>query len=112
MNLSVWAYRYRPVVALMLVVLMGHGVMSYFALPAREDPQITVREAVITTEFPGLSAERIERLITRPLEDAVRRVPEVEEIRSLSMPGRSIIHAELYPTLFELDAIWQDLRNR
>jgi multidrug efflux pump subunit AcrB len=28
------------------------------------------------------------------------------------MPGRSIIHAELYPTLFDLDAIWQDLRNR
>ncbi|MBK1650149.1 efflux RND transporter permease subunit [Rhabdochromatium marinum] len=112
MNITVWAFRHRPVVALILVALMGYGVISYFALPAREDPQITVREAVITTEFAGLSAERVERQITRPLEDAVRRVPEVEEIRSLSMPGRSIIHAKLYPTLFDLDAIWQDLRNR
>lgn len=112
MNLSAWAFGHRPVVALILVALMGYGVMSYFALPAREDPQITVREAVITTELPGLSAERVERQITRTLEDAVRRVPEVEQIRSLSMPGRSIIHAELYPTFFDLDAIWQDLRNR
>ncbi len=112
MNLTELAFRYRPVVGLLLVALMALGARSYFALPAREDPEITIREAVITTEYPGLSAERIERLITRPLEEAVRRVPEIEAIRSVSMPGTSVIHAEVYPSLFELDQIWDELRQK
>ncbi|NKN31895.1 efflux RND transporter permease subunit [Marichromatium bheemlicum] len=112
MTLSELAFRHRPLVALVLLALMAFGARSYFTLPTREDPRITIREAVITTEFPGLSAERIERLITRPLEEAVRRVPAIEEIRSISMPGVSIIHAETYPHLFALDQVWDELRDK
>ncbi|NEV64172.1 efflux RND transporter permease subunit [Thiorhodococcus minor] len=59
-----------------------------------------------------MSAERVERLIIRPFEDAARRVPEIAEIRSVSMPGTSIIHTEVYPSLFELDQIWDKLRQK
>ncbi|MHA7817532.1 MAG: efflux RND transporter permease subunit [Pseudohaliea sp.] len=112
MTLSELAFRHRPLVAFVLLALMAFGVRSYFSLPAREDPAITIRDAVITTEYPGMSPERVERLITRPIEEAVRRLPEVEEIRSVSMPGRSIIHAEIYPNIFALDQLWDELRDR
>jgi multidrug efflux pump subunit AcrB len=49
----------------------------------QEDPEITLRSAQVVTEAPGLSPERIEQLITRPIEDAVKRIPEIDDIESL-----------------------------
>ncbi len=112
MNLTEAAFRRRPLVGMVLLALMIFGAASYLGLPAREDPKITIRTSVIVTEHPGLSTEKMERLITRPLEEAVRRVPEIDEIRSLTMPGRSIIHAEVDPAVFKLEQIWDDLRSR
>lgn len=112
MNLSQIAYLYRPVVYTMTVVLMVYGIFSYFSLPTREDPDVTIREAVVTTHYPGLSAERMELLVTKTLEEAIRQMPEVEEIRSTSMAGVSIIHVEAHDRYFDLDQIWDDLRTR
>lgn len=111
MNLSTLAFRHQPVVYLLVAGAMLFGTFSYFSLPAQEDPHIVQRAAVITTRLPGLSAEQVELLITKPLEEAIRSVPEVEEIRSTSSPGMSIIHAEVHERHFELDDIWSDLRN-
>ncbi|MGF1510325.1 MAG: efflux RND transporter permease subunit [Myxococcota bacterium] len=112
MNLTELAHKNRPLVGMVALALMFFGLVSYFALPAREDPKITIREAVITTDYPGLSAERIELLVTKTIEEAVREVSEVEEIRSVSMPGRSIIHVEVFDRYFDLEQIWDDVRKR
>ncbi len=110
MTLSEMAYRRRAVVYLVTVLLMGIGAVNYFTLPAREDPEITIREALVTTEYPGLSAERMELLVTKTLEEAVRQIPEVEEIRSVTQAGLSIIHVELRDSIFELDQVWDEVR--
>ncbi|ERJ17460.1 RND superfamily efflux pump permease component protein [Salinisphaera shabanensis E1L3A] len=73
MNVSQLALRYWPVVLMLVVVANVAGVASYFSLPTREDPEITIREAVVTTYFEGLSAERVELLITKTLEEAIRQ---------------------------------------
>ncbi|WP_435105297.1 efflux RND transporter permease subunit [Arhodomonas sp. AD133] len=112
MSISEIAFRFRPVVYMVAVVAMVFGAVSYFSLPAREDPEITIREAVVTTRYPGLSAERVERLITKTLEEAVRQVAEIEEVRSTSRPGVSIIHAEVQDRYFDLDQIWDELRDK
>lgn len=112
MNLSQLALRYQSVVWLLVIGAMVFGAVSYVRLPAQEDPHITQRVAVVTTRLPGLSAEKVELLITKPLEEAIRGVPEVEEIRSTSRPGLSIIHAEVHERHFELDRIWTDLREQ
>ncbi len=112
MTLTDIAFRRRPLVGMVLIALMVFGAASYVGLPAREDPKITIRTSVIITEHPGLSTGKMERLVTRPLEEAIRRVPEIDEIRSLTIPGRSIIKAEVDPAIFALDQIWDDLRHR
>ena len=56
MNLSQLAFRFRPVVLLATVAAMFFGAFSYLSLPTREDPSITVREAVVSTRFAGLPA--------------------------------------------------------
>ncbi len=112
MSISSLAFRYQAVVLLGVVLLMGFGGYSYFTLPAQEDPKITIREAVITTRFPGLSPERMERLVTKTLEESIRQVSEIEEIRSTSRAGLSIIHATVYDRYFQLDQIWDELRQK
>jgi multidrug efflux pump subunit AcrB len=97
---------------MLAVVLMAFGAVSYFALPAREDPEITIRQATVTTTYPGLSAERMERLVTKTLEEAIREVSEVEEIRSTSYPGTSIIHVVVDDIYFDLDQIWDEVRQQ
>ena len=112
MNMTQIAFQYRKFIFLVLGIFLLYGVMSYFSLPAREDPQITIREALVITQYPGMNPERVENLITKKLERTIRNIPEVEEIRSTSATGLSIIHVEIQDRYFNLDAIWQDLRNK
>ncbi|WP_431025268.1 efflux RND transporter permease subunit [Halomonas sp. H5] len=112
MNLSQIAYRRRPVLYLATLLAMLLGVYSYFTLPAREDPEILVREAVITTEFPGLPAEQVEENITKALEESVRTIGEIKELRSTSLRGRSIIHVQIQDRYFDLEQIWDEVRHK
>lgn len=112
MTISEFAYRRRPLVYVVTVALMITGFFSFFTLPAREDPEITIRVALVTTEFPGMPAERMELLVTKTLEEAIRQIPEVEEIRSITQAGLSIIHVELHDRITELDQIWDEVRTQ
>nr|CRH04422.1 Putative AcrB/AcrD/AcrF family protein [Candidatus Magnetococcus massalia] len=112
MNLSEIAFRYRRLIFVMLAVLLVYGALSYFTLPAREDPEITIREALVVTQYPGLTPERVENLITRKLEEEIRKIPEIERIKSTSSTGRSVIHVEILDRYSDLEPIWQNLRNK
>lgn len=112
MNITQIAFQYRKTVFFILALLLINGVFAYFTLPAQEDPTITIREAVVTTSFPGMAPERVEQLITKKLEEEIRKVPEVKELRSLSTTGASTIHVKIHDRYFNLDDIWQDVRNK
>jgi multidrug efflux pump subunit AcrB len=62
--------------------------------------------------FSGLNPERVENLITKKLERAIRQIPKIEEIRSSSTRGASTIHAEIQDRYTDLVPIWQNLRNK
>ena len=74
MNLSQLAFEYRKLVFLIVGLLLINGVIAYFTLPAKEDPSITIREATVTTRYPGMSPDRIEQLITKTLEEEIRTI--------------------------------------
>lgn len=112
MNITEIAFRYQKPVFMVFIALLFYGAISYFTLPAREDPEIKIREAIVITNYPGLNAERVEQLITKKLEREIRAIAEVKEIRSSSVTGQSIIHVDLQDQYFNLDDIWQDLRNK
>ncbi|MEM1032047.1 MAG: efflux RND transporter permease subunit [Myxococcota bacterium] len=112
MNISEVAYRYRAVVYLAVAAAMIFGAVSYFTLPAQEYPILTIRRAVVVTNYPGLSAERTELLITKKLEQAIREVPEVEEITSVTTTGSSVIHIQTYFRFTDLDQIWDEVREK
>ena len=112
MNISELAFKYQKIFLFIVVSLMVYGGISYFTLPSQEDPTITSREAIVTTKYPGMSPQRIELLITKKLEENIRKIPEIKMITSISQTGSSIIHVKIQDQYFNLPNIWQNLRNK
>ncbi len=114
MNLTGFALRNQPLVLMIVAALAISGVSVTANFPSQEDPPVTVREAVITTYFPGMEPEDVELLITRTIEKALARTTERDNIYSFSWNGKSVVHLEVQDQYeqSDLDLIWKDVRNR
>lgn len=76
-------------IAFTLVILAG--ISAYSTLPRQQDPTINFNWIQVTTFFPGASAEDVERRITNPIEDAIRKVDDIRFVNSSSMGSISSI---------------------
>jgi len=104
----------RTVVMTLLLVIVG-GIFAFIRLPKLEDPLITIREALVAAKYPGMPVEQIERLITRPIEEKIRSMGEVDKIKdSTSKVGECLIHVTIKDEVpsEQLPATWKLLRNR
>ncbi len=99
---------------LLIALIIVAGLSALHALPRDEDPRIANRHAFATTVFPGASAERVEALITEPLENALREMPEVDHINSRSSAGFSSMTIELKDavTMGQTDTVWAEVRDK
>jgi multidrug efflux pump len=88
-------YRNRTLLVLAIFVIVIGGLSALNALPRIEDPRITNRVLLIITNLPGASAERIETLITEPLERGLQEVSGIKRIESTSSSGTSLIKVVL-----------------
>lgn len=79
-----------PVVALWLLVA-GLGVRSVLQLPIDAVPDVTNVQVQVLTNSPGLAPEEVERFITFPVETAMSGLPRIEELRSVSKFGLSVV---------------------
>ena len=93
MSLAQFAIEKRAVTYLSVLLLVVGGAVSYLNLGQLEDPEFTVKTAVITTTYPGASPEEVEQEVTEPLESAIQQLGQLKEVASLSTPGRSTITA-------------------
>lgn len=97
--------------ALTIILLLGWGFSSYQSLPRQEDPQLVSRVAVITTAFPGASAERVEALVTTVLEEELSEIEEISVIESDSRVGFSTVSVELSEAIDNAQPIWSKVRD-
>ena len=114
MSLAGWAIRNRAVTYFTVVLLLFGGVASYQSLGRLEDPDFTIKTAVITTSYPGATAEQVEREITDRIELEIQEMQEIDFIESTSIDGLSRIKVEVRPsyTSEEIPQIWDQLRRR
>ena len=87
-------YRRGHLLVLSLVIILVAGLSALGSLPRIEDPRIDTRNALIITQYPGASAERVEALVSDVLEDRLREIFEIKEVKSTSRAGISIILIE------------------
>ncbi|MEM6427001.1 MAG: efflux RND transporter permease subunit [Cyanobacteria bacterium P01_D01_bin.128] len=97
--------------ALTVILLLGWGLSSYQSLPRQEDPQLVSRVAVVTTAFPGASAERVEALVTTVMEEELAEIEEISVIESDSRVGFSSVSVELSESIKDAQPIWSKVRD-
>ncbi|WDE01130.1 efflux RND transporter permease subunit [Thalassomonas actiniarum] len=96
-----------------LILLIG-GIISYNGLGRLEDPEFTLKMAMITTTYPGASSVQVEEEVSYPIENALQQLPYVDYITSISSAGLSQIVVEMKPTYRkeDLKQIWDELRRK
>ncbi len=102
----------RPVFASMLILcLVVVGAATYSTLGVDRFPAVDLPQVFVRTTLPGASPEEVEVLVSQPLEEAVNRVEGLDELRSVSGPGNSIVIAT-FKLERDINTATQDVRDR
>lgn len=110
MNLPKFALHHKPIVLGIAFLLFAAGLYTFLNAPRREDPEFTIREAVVTTEWPGASARQVERLISDKVEKAAANIKQVRRVQSRSYFGRSVVQVSALNELDDVAPVWTKLR--
>jgi len=81
----------KLIIGLFTIILVGWGVYSLETIPINAVPDITNNQVQIITTSENLAALEVEQLITYPVELAMNNLPGVQEIRSISRFGLSVV---------------------
>src|SRR5919112_419252 len=102
----------RPVFAAMIVLsLVVVGAAAYFNLGVDRFPSVDLPTVSVRTSLAGASAEEVETLISQPIEEVVNTVDGIDELRSVSGPGTSLVIAT-FKLDRNLETAAQDVRDR
>tara|TARA_R110002094_G_scaffold33757_14_gene46419 strand:- start:3441 stop:6554 length:3114 start_codon:yes stop_codon:yes gene_type:complete len=103
----------RLAILTMMVILVG-GIGAISSLGRQEDPTLIERYGFVLTTLPGADAERMEALVTQPIEAALMELPEVNEVKSVSRPGVSQVSLDIREDLSEaeVDDAWTLIRQK
>lgn len=95
-------------------VLIGGGIIAFEKLGRLEDPEYTIKEALVTTPYPGATAKEVADEVTEKIEMAVQQLPQLKRVTSLSKPGVSIVTAEIEDKYDKhtLPQVWDELRRK
>ena len=104
-------HKSRVTIVLLLCLFLGGGV-AFGQLSRNLDPGFIIRTAVVSAQFPGASAERVEELVTSKIEEGVMEIPELDFVRSESYAGVAQIYVNIKEQYSDLRPIWDSLRRK
>ena len=97
-------------VALVFTVLWG--IYGYVQMPKAKDPTIEVRVAVAACSWPGASAEKVEQLVTRTMEQKLSENANIEKLESISRTGVAFVYVTLKEAVVDRAKEWDDIQGR
>ena len=116
MNPAEFAIKNQVLSIIVIALALGGGWIAYQDMPRFEDPEFTIRTALIVTQYPGATPLEVAEEVTEPLERALQQLQEVDDIESTSVNGRSEIMVnikyEFSPTKADLQLLWTKVRNK
>ena len=113
LNLAGWAIRHKQIVYFFIIAIITGGLWSYFHLGRSEDPDFTIRQAVVTAAWPGASAQQITQQVTDPLEKKLQDTKGLDYIKSFTHDGKTVIYVNLKDSVpkEEMQTRWHEIRN-
>ncbi|PWT83994.1 MAG: AcrB/AcrD/AcrF family protein, partial [Blastocatellia bacterium] len=95
---------------MLLIGTLLWGVYGFMKMPQRKDPEIPIRQALALCPWPGASAEKIEELVTRRIEEKVAENVKVDKIESNTRTGITAVYITLVEGLRETGKEFDDIK--
>jgi multidrug efflux pump subunit AcrB len=113
-NLAEWAINHRPFVTFFMIMLIVAGAWAYLRLGRSEDPPFTVKVMIVQAQWPGATISDTLEQVTERLEKKLQETPELEHLRSRTLPGQVLIEVVLkgsVPAKSVAD-VWYQVRKK
>jgi multidrug efflux pump subunit AcrB len=96
--MSIWAFAVKrwQFTLVMFALLIALGLASFSNIARSEDPSFPFPAADISVVWPGASPADVERLIVKPIEDAINTLENVKKIQSSAFDGLGVVHTEFF----------------
>lgn len=104
------AIKERKVTFVLAAALLFFGVYAYYFLPKQENPDTSSPMAQIVTILPGATAEEVELLLTKPIENAISELEGISYMTSYSNPSASVVLVSLNYNV-EYEVQWKTLKT-
>ncbi|MBW2275651.1 MAG: efflux RND transporter permease subunit, partial [Deltaproteobacteria bacterium] len=104
----------RTVTYFAVLLLVVGGIWSFFALGQLEDPEFTVKTALVATAYPGASPREVELEVTDRIEKAIQELPQLKHTYSTTTAGLSVVKVDIQDQYWadELPQVWDELRSK
>lgn len=114
MNIGEFSVRNNRVLFVSMFFILLGGIVAYERLGRLEDPEFTIKEALIITPYPGASAEEVAKEVTNPIEAACQQMGQLLRVESESVRGRSVVTAVIQDRYdrFSIPQVWDELRRK
>jgi len=81
-NLGELSVRHNRVVFAAILLIIAGGAVAYRNLGRLEDPEFTIKEALVITPYPGANAEEVAQEVTNPIESACQQLSQLSRVES------------------------------
>ena len=114
MNIAEASIRNKTVTLVFAVLMVVLGIWSYIHLPRLEDPEFTIKDALIITPYPGASAQEVEKEVSDVIELAAQQLEQLDRVVSRSERGRSTVTVTIRDQYdrHSLPQVWDELRRK
>ncbi|MBR0659362.1 efflux RND transporter permease subunit [Neoroseomonas oryzicola] len=113
-NLSDWGVRNGALTLFLIVMLGAAGAMAYLRLGRAEDPGFTIKVMVVTAQWPGATAEEMQRHVADPIESRLQDLPYLDRVETFTRPGQAAMTVVLRDTTppREVQNLWYQVRKK
>jgi len=114
MNLAEFSIRKKTITLVLTACFLVGGALSFLNMSRLEDPEFTIKEALIITNYPGATPEEVTNEVTDVIESAAQELGQLESVESVNNPGQSIVTVEVQDKYGheKLQQVWDELRRK
>ncbi|MBN9693116.1 MAG: efflux RND transporter permease subunit [Verrucomicrobia bacterium] len=103
----------RIILVAMALAMIG-GIIAYLNIGRLEDPEFTIKQALIITPYPGANAEEVAQEVSNPIEIACQQLAQLDRVESESSRGRSVVTVTIKDRYDKtrMPQVWDELRRK
>ncbi len=114
MNFAEFSIKNKLLIYVLTFLCIGYAFIVFDKMGKLQDPEFTIKDALVITNYPGASALEVEKEVSDKLEETIQKLPYIKKIRTKNMDGQSLIIVSMKDKYNSkhLPQIWDELRKK